>query len=542
MINSIKIDKIKDSSRLYIDYLYHFDKLKRYYASDYRSLIDSGYLSAREIEGSTFAKTAEILRDKNRKWSNLSAIREGLKQLNQKGAKVVVTGQQLGLLTGPLYTIYKALAAVKLASYINSRFDQPVAPIFWLEGEDHDLTEANKICMLDLQNKPHKLQLEGFPSKNRVPVGELHISEGIEDLLQSLEEINPNSEFNSTFLQMVKESYTPSALWKDSFSRLIIRLLGKYAPLLIDASDKRWKQLTRPIFEKAILYADEISKIIQKNNEQLKKDGYQLQVKFNLSSTNLFLKVEGAKYLLQTEGKGYFILKGEGKRFSQDALLKLVEEEPERFVPNVLLRPIVQDYLLPTLAYVAGPAEIAYFSQIKPLYNFFGVEMPYIFPRPSLTLVEKKIDKVIKKLKIDLNEFFTNPEIIIEKIMNERAGKPIDEPFTRAEEELQSLIEKLRKVLISIDSTLNVPLQKAAMKMRYQLSSLRNKYLKASRKAYQTEIEQIEKLKNNLFPWDDLQERCLNIIPFLTRYGHSLVDKIYDNIELDNLEHKLIYL
>lgn len=542
MINSIKIDKIKGSSKLYIDYIYNFEKLKGYYAADYKAIAKGMLLAVDENEKGTMAKAVEILIEQNKERLNLPGMREKAQLLKKRGAQVVITGQQLGLLGGPLYTIYKALTAVKLADLLSSKLNKPVVPVFWLEGEDHDLNEANTVCLLDLKNRPYKLGLKGLPKGNRLPVGELLIGEGVGDLLQKIEQITPESEFKPALIELIKESYIPTASWKNAFSYLILQLLGNYGLLLVDASDKRWKELARPIFEKAIIYIKDMRRILHENNERLMKDGYHLQVTYNPNSTNLFLKMEEAKYLIEAGGEDSFHLKGGRGIFSQHELLKLAKEKPERFVPNVLLRPLVQDYLLPTLAYVAGPAEIAYFAQIKPLYKFFGVKMPFIFPRSSITLIEKKIDKVIRKFNIDLVEFFNNPERIIEKNVDKELARPIEEPFAQAERKLDSIIQQLRKIIISIDTTLTIPLEKASAKMRYQLYSLRKKTVEAGKRANQTKVNHMEKLKNNLLPLENLQERCLNIFQFLIRYGPSLIDKIYDEIDLNNFGHKFIYL
>jgi uncharacterized protein YllA (UPF0747 family) len=194
------------------------------------------------------------------------------------------------------------------------------------------------------------------------------------------------------------------------------------------------------------------------------------------------------------------------------------------------------------LSYVAGPAEIAYFAQIKPLYDFFGVKMPSIFPRPTLTLIEKKVEKVIKKYDMDVLALFERPKEVIDRVENEEITACIEGPFAQSEEKLEAVISELRKVLLSIDSTLKSPLEKAAMKMRHQLHSLKEKSINAGKKAQQTRINQMEKVRNNLFPEGNLQERCLNIIPFLIRYGFNLIDKIYDSIEFDTFGHKLVYL
>jgi bacillithiol biosynthesis cysteine-adding enzyme BshC len=542
MIESIALDKVTGSSRLYCDYLYNFDKLKRYYRTDYRSLLTEKHLSIEHSEKNDYTEVYKVLEEQNSDWLPLPDIKRRLDLLKQKGSQVIITGQQLGLMTGPLYTIYKALGAVKLAEKVSAIINKPVVPLFWLEAEDHDLEEVNKLCLLDSENKAMRLALKGFPSANRYPVGELLVGENIAGLIQEMEQLYPHSEFKSALMQLVRGSYTSPAQWKEAFARLLMNLLGKYALPIIDASDKRLKKLASPIFKKAIEHSKEISGIISRNNEQLKKDGYHHQVTYHPLSTNLFLRSKGEKYLLEVSDDGTYHLKGKEENFSPEQLLTILAQEPERFIPNVLLRPAVQDYLFPTLSYVAGPAEIAYFAQIRPLYDFFGVNMPSIFPRPTLTLIEKKVEKVIEKYDIDMLALFERPEEVIDRVENEEITACIAGPFAQSEEKLEAVISELRKVLLSIDSTLKSPLEKAAMKMRHQLHSLKEKSINAGKKAQQTRVNQVEKVRNNLFPEGNLQERCLNIIPFLIRYGFNLIDKIYDSIEFDTFGHKLVYL
>ena len=320
-------------------------------------------------------------------------------------------------------------------------------------------------------------------------------------------------------------------------------LLRRYGLVVVDPSDERFKALARPLFTKVIGNLAKFTDILAYRNKELLQAGYPLQVNLpdQPHNTCLFIKIEGEKYSLLKRDGG-FSPKGRGESYSREELLQLVEEEPWLFVPNVVLRPLYQDYLFPTIAYVAGPSEVAYFTQLQPLYPFFKIPMPVIFPRASFTVVEKKVKGVLDRWGLHFSHLLAGREEVIEKVIRRFEANPQDDPFPNAHQQIGAVLNGLRNHLQQTDPTLIKALEKSWQKISYQLNLLAERYRRARLRKHQTFLHQIDKVFNNLFPYNQLQERAINPFYYLFRYGEGFIHLIYKEIDLHRFDHKIVYL
>ncbi len=531
--------------RLFADYIYNFPKVKHYYGGN-RYLIDSSWENLYESissKGLTRKEVARVLQEQNKKWGAKQKVLDNIAHLEMEDTVAVVSGQQVGLLLNPLYTLYKALTAIKLAAELRERFKWRVVPIFWMEAEDHDLSEVNSLSFIDSQNRPVRLALENPFREGKRSVGELHLGEQIELLLKRLNTLVPETEFKPELWKKMVTFYNSEETFSSSFARLMTHLFRGYGLVIVDPSNEKLKALARPLFARVIDNFAELTNILANRNKELLQAGYPLQVNLQDLSHNtcLFINIEGEKYSLLKNNDG-FSPRGREEAYSREELLLLLEKSPEQFIPNVVLRPLFQDSLFPTIAYVAGPSEVAYFAQLQPLYPLFELPMPVIFPRSSFTVVEQKVKRVLDRFGLSFSHLLAGRAQVIEKIMPPAEVNPQEDPFPTVYQKMEAILNELRTHLQQTDPTLVGALEKSWQKISYQLNHLAGRYRRALLQRHKILLHQIDKVFNNLFPYDQLQERTINPFYYLFRYGESFLQLIYEEIGFKRFDHKIVYL
>ena len=538
-------NNLPQTPRLFADYIYHFPEVGHYYGENCYLLSSNWVALYNSLSSKSLARkeVSQVLQEQNKKWGAGQKVFDNIALLEMRDTVAVLSGQQVGLLLNPLYTLYKALTTIKLAEELKKRFNWKVVPVFWMEAEDHDLREVNSINFIDRQNRPIKLALERPSGEGKRSVGELRLGEQIEMLLDRLNSLVPDNEFKPELWKKIVSFYRPKETFCSSFARLMTHLLRRYGLVIVDPSDNRLKALARPLFNRVIGNLAEFTNILANRSQELLQAGYPLQV--NLPdlpyNTCLFIKIEGEKYPILKSGGG-FSPKGREESYSRKELLQLVEESHWLFVPNVFLRPIYQDCLFPTIAYVAGPSEVAYFAQLQPLYHFFELPMPVIFPRESFTVVEKKVKGAMERWGLDFSHLLAGREEVIEKVIRRFEANPQDDPFPTAHQQMEAVLNGLRSQLQQTDPTLVGALEKSWQKISYQLNHLAGRYRRARLQKHRTLLHQIDKIFNNLFPSNQLQERVINPFYYLFRYGESFIHLIYKEIDLHRFDHKIVYL
>jgi bacillithiol biosynthesis cysteine-adding enzyme BshC len=540
----IPFSHLPGANRLYVDYIENFGKLAAFYAVDYRSR--AALLEQAERAGQRDyprGEVAKILQQQNHHWGAGEATERHLAAFAQKGSVAVVTGQQVGIFGGPLFTLYKALTCLKLAESLSARLGKTVVPIFWLAADDDDVAEVNRLTLLNRANELVPLSCV-FDTEERRPVSQVHLTADIENSHHAFSEAIPETEFKSDVLQALRQAYFAGASLPEAFARWLINLLGHHGLVVMNPADLAFKNLATPLFEREMSANSPSTEAALRAVANLTQNNYDPQVSLRPDRFNLF-HVQTQRHTLEWRD-GKFASTDGALQFSRAELLQHVREHPENFSPNVMLRPVLQDFLLPTVAYIAGPAEIAYFAQLRGVYEAFAVPMPAIFPRQSMTLLEKKIAHVLEKYQLQIADFWTAQgsaaEELISRVVKREAADELFSPVAAARDELGLRLAELKTRATAIDATLGGFIEKEQGKIFHQLDGIEKKLLQAAKRQNETLAQQITKAAHALYPHQHLQERELSFVPFLCKYGRGLVQKIYEQIDLTNFQHQVVEL
>lgn len=482
---------------------------------------------------------SEILHDQNRALNADRAALTNCRRLVENNCLAVVTGQQVGLLGGPLFVLFKALHTVKLASEYEQELRQPVVPIFWLELEDHDIDEVNRLTVLDAKHELHALKLAVDAGAGRRPVKSINLGEDIEKLISELENIWMRTEFSEGLFSILRYCCTDEDNFGTSFAKIHSHLLSRFGLVLADPSHSSFKERSVPLFLREIEQPSVSLNEFAEHERKIIASGYDTQVKADKDVLSLFLMVEGSKNRLVSDDGG-FKMRGTSIRLSRNELGDILEKNPTRLIPSVLLRPLVQDTLFPTLAYVAGPSEVSYFAQLKPLYKALDVPMPIVMPRPGGTILSSSAKKTMDKYNIELTELFQSRDSLIRRVRDVHMPTGAKQLFAGVKQEMEQALSRLREGLDPKDEGFASAAETAERKIVYQLDKLEEKYKRSLERTNDVLSRQINRLANSIYPKGALQERILPIVHFLNLYGPGLIDKIADSIDPLRPSHKII--
>lgn len=539
---AIRFSDIPKTSRLFSDFLYDFPRVADFYGAEGRN---GNSLAARvsRVTAQSFARevVADVLTDQNRAAGAGEQTFANIARLRQNDSVVIITGQQATLFTGPLYTIFKALTAIKLAAKLRTQGVNAV-PMFWIAAEDHDFEEVNHTRLINREGNPVTITYTACPPNEGKPVGHVILCEEIQQQIDELLAALPESEFVPRLAEDLRAAYQPGLSFAEAFGRMMLRLLGHYGVVLINPLDDRLKQVAKDIYAKALADTAQFAGNLVSRSAALETAGYHAQVYTSPESVPLFMMDEGRRRAMVRQGDNLFYLKGTERSFKPHELLEMINRCASCFSPNVTLRPIVQDFLLPTLAYIGGPAEIAYFAQLIPNYRLLGRVEPVVLPRASLTLIEKRYAKTLAKYGLVFTDLFAGLHEVMVRVVEQSLDSDTAAAFDESERLFAEQLEKLRVSLTRVDPTLADALKGAREKILYQISHLRTRFVHNRSKRDETTHSQIERAFAVLYPNKGLQEREINPAWFLARYGYELIDRLYDEIEVETHDHRLVYL
>jgi bacillithiol biosynthesis cysteine-adding enzyme BshC len=527
-------------SRLFADYLYDFPRVREFYPlNPYEEASFADAARSLQYSDSLRQAVASVLEEQNRQFSAGEATHANLRKLAQPGCFAVVTGQQTGLFSGPAFAFYKALTAIKLARTLTDRGLQAV-PVFWLATEDHDLAEVNHCFVQDRDGAPQRLEYAGEPPVPDAPVGTVRLTDAIQAPLDSLAEFLPESPHRTELLETLRDCYRAGESLATAFGRLMARLFASYGVVLVDPLDERLHALSAHVFEAAVESAGALGNEVQDRSRRLVESGYHAQVRFTENSTLLFQYEAGRRRPLRLRDGRFAVPDGES--FSPQELLARLREHPQILSPNVLLRPVMQDALLPTIVYVGGPSELAYLAQAAPVYQRILGRMPVVVPRASFTLLEPSANRLLTKYGLTLPDVCSGKQALRDKMAARFLPPDLAALFQKAAAGLTENLDALQGSLAKLDPTLADAAANSGRKMHYQLSTLERKAAQAA----QSRSEQVERdaarLENSLFPHKTFQERHYSGISYLARYGPSLLDQIYEQISNECSNHQVALL
>jgi len=529
--------QIPHTTPLFADYLSASPKVQQFYP---RSLNFTEWL-AQETPGQRYdsqlrARVSDILERQNRAWGASEKAIANIARF-RAGASAAVTGQQVGLFGGPVFSIYKALTAVKLADEATAAGHDSV-PVFWIATTDHDLAEVNHTA-LPGPNATLQPMMTASRGVEYAPVGTIHFTDEITTVVQSTAEILGDSPATD----LLRESYRPGESLGSAFARLFTRLFADWGVILLDPSDPELHTMAAPVYGAAIESAAKLDDALLARGKALEQAGYHQQVKVTPSSTLLFIIRDGARTPIhrRLNGNSTEFLIGDDK-ISQQDLLRQISGTPQNFSPNVLLRPVVQDTLLPTLCYTGGAAEVAYFAQAAVVYEEIRGRVTPILPRFSATVIEPKTQGLLERYALTLTDMFEGEDAVREKIAARILPVELQKAFDRAGATLDASLTAVREALVKLDKTLAEAADNAGAKMQHQLETLRGRAARAELRQSELAARHAQQLSVSLYPNKTLQEREIGAIYYIARHGTDFLRDVYTNLHPDCHDHQMITL
>lgn len=542
----LPFSQIPHTTRLFTDFLAYSADVQPFYPhSPHFSEWIKAEASELQYDSSRRARVSAILERQNKSWEASQQTLANLDRL-RNGAAAIVTGQQVGLFGGPMFAIYKALTAVKLAEEATAAGIDSV-PVFWLATYDHDLAEVNHVSLPGREGVLRKFTTSSHGIAG-APVGDIRLGEEIVPLVDEATSLLGDSEAT----QFLRESYRPGETLGTAFARFYARLFGAWGVIILDAADAELHRIAAPIYRAAIERSEDIDAALLTRGQALEKAGYHQQVKVTTSSVLLFTKRAGARTVIHRRANASgdsneadeFMIGGESgtEMLSSAEMLDRIAAAPENFSPNVLLRPVVQDYLLPTLAYTGGAAEAAYFAQAGAVYEAILGRVTPIVPRFSATLVEPKVQRWLRQYDVAVLDTFQGTDALRKKLASRTLPEGVQSAFDTAQKSVEGSLAQLRTALAELDPTLADASQTAASKMNYQLDRLRQLATAAELRRSEVVSRHAEGLSQTLYPDGALQERGIGGIYFVARQGTELLRNVYDTMHTDCHDHQILEL
>jgi len=537
----LTFSQIPHTTRLFLDLLSYAPQVQSFYprSPEFREWLKP------ESEKITYdplrrEQVTRILERQNISWNASPKTLANVHRL-RRGAAAVVTGQQVGLFGGPTFSIYKALTAVKLAEEATAAGVDAV-PVFWLATYDHDLAEVNHVEIPGSDGVLENLTTLSHDVPGS-PVSAVRFGDEITPVVEKAAELLGETEA----VQFLRECYRPGETLGTSFARLCARLFADWGVIVLDPSDPELARIAQPIYRAAVERAPELTAKLLDRGQALESAGYHQQVKVTESSVLLFTTKNGARTPVSRRVSGdttEFVLDGEAvnEKLSRQQLLAEIDSNPEHFSPNVLLRPIVEDFLLPTLAYTGGAAEAAYFAQAGAVYETLLGRVTPILPRFSATIVEPKSQRLLEKHQIRITDVFEGPEALRQDIAAKNLPRDLQAAFDAAKNSFDANFTAVKDRLEKLDKTLVDAAETARSKMQHQLEKLYSQAARAEAQKGELVTRHAENLSQALYPNKGLQERAVGGIYFFARYGSDLLHQIYETISSRCHDHQIIEL
>ena len=531
----LPFSQVPHTTRLFLDYLSNSPTVREFYP---RPPLFPEWVKQEagrvHYDDARRQKASNTLENQNRNFGAGPKTFANIERLRQ-GALATVTGQQVGLFGGPLFSIFKALTAVKLAEQATA-VGVDCVPIFWLATEDHDLAEVNHVSLVSEAGVPERLAVDSHGLQD-APVGTILLGSEIAPVVERAAALLGETDVTT----WLRESYRPGETVGSAFARLMARLFADWGVILLDQADPAFHELAKLILRQAVERSTELDDALLARGKALEAVGYHQQVKVTSATTLLFEIKNGVRTVVRRKSNGAndeFVV-GE-ERSTAPELLDRIESNAGNFSPNVLLRPVVQDYLLPTLAYTGGAAEVAYFAQAAVVYEKLLGRVTPILPRFSATLVETKAQRLLERYRTTLPDLFHGPEKLREILATRTLPTDLQGRFAEAKASLEKSLGAIRESLARLDSTLVDAASNAEEKMKYQLAQLEARAARAEAQRNEVITRHAESLSSALYPNKALQEREIAGVSFVARYGPSLLQNLYETIHTDCHDHQVI--
>jgi len=519
------------------DYAFDYARVGAFFAGDpatpeaWRDTIARSQATPRRPETLSRALVAQLTRRQAPPQAVAAAER-----LAQSATRVVITGQQAGIFGGPLFTLLKALTAMKLATEVEASHGVPVVPVFWIDAEDHDWPEVSGTTVLDADMAAVSVKAAPIAGAGHEPIARLTFDDSLAATIDQLAEALPVTEFTAQTLDALRRAYAPGRGVAESFGRWLDTVLGPHGLVVYDSSDPATKPLAAQVFARECREPGATAALATQAGEALKAAGYHAQVTPQEGAVALFHLAHGRQAIRM---QGDTVTIGD-RTLTQQQLIDECQVHPEHFSPNVLLRPIVQDTLFPTICYVAGPNELAYLGQLRGIYERFGIAMPLMYQRATATLVDSASLRFIRKHELPLTAFQAQDERSLNDLLEAQLPPTVEAALTSAAARISDELDQLLRVVPQIDVTLEGTVRTTQGRLQHEMQTLHTKVIQAAKRKDETLRRQFQRARALTFPLGHSQEREVGMVWFLNRYGDALVPRLLDVIPLTMGQHHVL--
>jgi bacillithiol biosynthesis cysteine-adding enzyme BshC len=456
--------------------------------------------------------------------------------LRDRDTVAVVTGQQAGVFGGPLFTLLKAITAIQLARRASAEHGGNAIAVFWVDAEDHDWDEVRSVTVLDASFQPRTIELDPPEGAGQLPVASLTLDARVHRAIEELRSSLASTDFTDWTMEGVKAAWRPDEGMATAFGRWLEMLLGPLGLIVFESADPAAKPLVSDLFARELQFPGKTASLAADAGAALQQRGHQPQVLPQPDSLSVF-RLEDSRRPIRRQGDQFLV--GE-QLHSPAALAAEAVDHPERFSPNVLLRPVVQDTLFPTICYVAGPSELAYLGQLRGVYEHFGVPMPIMYPRASATLIDSATARFLTKYDVRIEDLQPQDESALNRLLEAQLPGTVEQALSEAEESVRRTMERVIEVLPQVDPTLAGAARTTLGRMEHDLKGLRSKLIQAAKKRDETLRRQFARAQTFIFPQGHPQERTLGVVFFLNRYGPALIDRLLAELPLQLGKHWIL--
>ena len=522
----IEIRRFPWVKRLASDYAFDYARVADFFAGNpaepaaWRDAIGRTQRHARQRDA-----MADVVQAQQRRRGAPPEAVAAAARLRQVHTVAVVTGQQAGLFGGPLFTLLKALTAIRLAERVAAEHRVPAVAVFWIDAEDHDWDEVKACGVLDADLNLAEVTLGRLPGAGERPVARVHLDDSIANAVAALGSVLPPTEFSPALLETVGRAYRPGNGMADAFGQWLESILGPRGLVVFDAADEAAKPLAAPLFAREIEQAGETSRLAAAAGAALVARGYHAQVTPQDDHLALF-HLDGMRAAIRVH--------------EARALLERVRTQPAEFSPNVLLRPIVQDALFPTVCYVAGPNELAYLAQLRDIYAAFGVPMPLMYQRGTATILDSNAMRFLARHDLALESLRAQDESALNQLLEAQIPPAVHASHDEAIRAVTERMDALAHVVAQLDSTLEGAVRSTLGRMQDDLKKLHAKIIHAVKRKDDTVRRQFRHAQAQAFPGGHPQERAVGFVYFLNKYGGGFVDRLSDDLPLDQGTHWVV--
>jgi bacillithiol biosynthesis cysteine-adding enzyme BshC len=521
------------------DYAFDYEKVDGLYAGNptdpaaWRAAIERAQRHPHDR-----AAIAAVLESQQRRRGSPAEARAAAAKLAAESTVAVVTGQQAGVFGGPLFTLLKAVTAIQLARRAEREFGTPAVAVFWVDAEDHDWEEVRSCTVLDAEFQPRTVTFADLEGAGERPVAALTLDDRAEQTIAELAALLQPTEFSTSTIEGVRSAWRPGTGVARAFATWLDQLLGPAGLVVYESSDPAAKPLVAGVFAKELSFPGRTAALAAEAGNALAARGHAPQVMPQADAVSLFSLDEGRRPIRR---QGDQLIVGE-RAVSSDELARTAAERPTGFSPNVLLRPIVQDTLFPTICYVAGPSELAYLGQLRGVYDQFGVPMPLMYPRATATLLDSGATRFLNKYALPFEDLQAPDESALNRLLETQLPATVEQSLREANEQVRGALQRVIDAVPSLDPTLQGAARTTLGKMEHELQSLHRKVIHAAKRRDETLRRQFTRAQAQAFPHGHPQERTLGVVYFLNKYGPGLINLLIEDLPLELGTHWLITL